>query len=59
MRGDQKNLLMEKYSELNPRLAQIQRLERLTVNAPVATVLGLIPASIGTVESVGLQMKQC
>ena len=31
----------------------------LTVNAPVATVLGSIPASVGTVESEGRQMKQC
>jgi hypothetical protein len=28
-------------------------------NAPVATVLGSIPASVGTVESEGRQMKQC
>ncbi len=34
-------------------------LERLTANAPVATVLGSIPASVGTVESKGRQMKQC
>ncbi len=34
-------------------------LERLTANAPVATVLGSIPASVGTVESEGRQMKQC
>ncbi len=27
-------------------------------NAPVATVLGSIPASVGTVESEGRQMKQ-
>ncbi len=26
---------------------------------PVATVLGSIPASVGTVESEGRQMKQC
>ncbi len=26
-------------------------LERLTANGPVATVLGSIPASVGTVES--------
>jgi hypothetical protein len=32
-------------------------LERLTANAPVATVLGSIPASAGTVESEGRQMK--
>jgi hypothetical protein len=35
------------------------KLERLTANAPVATVLGSIPASFGTVESEGRQMKQC
>ncbi len=34
-------------------------LERLTANAHVATVLGSIPASVGTVESEGRQMKQC
>jgi hypothetical protein len=34
-------------------------LERLTANAPVAMVLGSIPASVGTVESEGRQMKQC
>ncbi len=34
-------------------------LERLTVNALVATVLGSIPASVGTVESEERQMKQC
>jgi hypothetical protein len=34
-------------------------LERLTVNAVVATVLGSIPASSDTVESKGRQMKQC
>jgi len=34
-------------------------LERLTAYAPVATVLGSIPASVGTVESEGRQMKQC
>jgi hypothetical protein len=28
-------------------------------NEPVATVLGLIPASVDTVESEGRQMKQC
>ncbi len=33
--------------------------ERLTVNAEVATVLGSIPASSDTVESEGRQMKQC
>jgi hypothetical protein len=31
----------------------------LTANASVATVLGSIPASVGTVESEGRQMKQC
>ncbi len=40
--------------------------EKLTVErtraeseVPVATVLGSIPASVGTVESEGRQMKQC
>jgi hypothetical protein len=33
-------------------------LERLTVNAEVATVLGSVPASSETVESEGWQMKQ-
>jgi hypothetical protein len=32
---------------------------RLTDNAKVATVLDLIPAFFGTVESRGWQMKQC
>jgi hypothetical protein len=34
-------------------------LERLTVNAVVATVMGSIPASSDTEESEGRQMKQC
>jgi len=34
-------------------------LERLAASAPVATVLGSIPASVGTGESEGGQMKQC
>jgi len=34
-------------------------LERLAVNAKVATVLGSIPSSSDTVESEGRQMKQC
>ncbi len=34
-------------------------LERLAVNAKVATVLGSILASSDTVESEGRQMKQC
>ncbi len=34
-------------------------LERLTVNAEVATVLGSIPASSNTVESEVRQIKQC
>ncbi len=34
-------------------------LERLAVNAKVATVLGSIPASSDTVESEWRQMKQC
>jgi hypothetical protein len=36
-----------------------ERLERLTANAEVVTVLGTIPASSDTVESEGRQMKQC
>jgi hypothetical protein len=36
-----------------------QWLERLTDNAPVATVFSSIPASVSTVESEGRQMKQC
>jgi hypothetical protein len=34
-------------------------LKRLPANAVVATVMGLISASSGTVESEGRQMKQC
>ncbi len=34
-------------------------LERLAVDAQVATVLGSIPPSPDTVESEGRQMKQC
>ncbi len=34
-------------------------LECLTAKAPVATVLGLIPASVDAVESEGRQKKQC
>jgi hypothetical protein len=40
------------------RISQVG-LDRLTANALVATVLGSIPASSDTVESEGLQMKQC
>ncbi len=36
-----------------------ERLERLAVNATVATVLGSIPASSDTVEWEGWQKKQC
>ncbi len=36
-----------------------EKLERLTANAKVATVLGSIAASSDTVESEGRQMKQC
>ncbi len=36
-----------------------ERLERLAVNAKVATVLGSIPAFSDTVESEKRQMKQC
>jgi hypothetical protein len=35
------------------RSSLVISLERLTANTPVATVLGSIPASVGTVESVG------
>ncbi len=39
---------------------QLKDSERIVhANAPVATVLGSIPASVGTVESEGRQMKQC
>ncbi len=38
---------------------QIQTTDYHTANAQVATVLGSIPASVGTVESEGRQMKQC
>ncbi len=41
------------------RLDLAKWLERLTANAEVATVLGSIPASSGTVESERRQMKQC
>ncbi len=34
-------------------------LQRLTANAEVAAVLGLIPAFSDTVEYEGRQMKQC
>jgi hypothetical protein len=37
----------------------VEWLERLAVNAKVATVLGSIPASSDTAESEGRQMKQC
>ncbi len=43
----------------HPRWDLAKWLERLTANAQVATVLGSIPASVGTVESEGRQMKQC
>ncbi len=36
-----------------------ERLERLTANAKVETVLGSILASFDIVESEGRQMKQC
>ncbi len=34
-------------------------LKRLTTNSVVATIMGSIQASSGTVESEGQQMKQC
>ncbi len=33
--------------------------DKIKPYAPVETVLGSIPASVGTVESEGRQMKQC
>ncbi len=36
-----------------------EKLERLTANANVPTVPGLMPASSDTVESEERQMKQC
>ncbi len=41
---------------MDPDLAEL--LERLAVNAKVATVLGAITASFDTVKSEGRQMKQ-
>jgi hypothetical protein len=43
------------FLDENSRVA----IERLTVNAEVATVLGSIPASSDLVESEGWQIKQC
>ncbi len=40
------------------QIRSLRRRERLAANALVATVLGSIPASVGTVESEGRQMKQ-
>ncbi len=34
-------------------------LNKYAAIAPIATVLGSIPASVGTLESEGRQMKQC
>jgi hypothetical protein len=41
------------------RSSLVVALQRLTVNAQVATALGSIPASVDTVESEERQMKQC
>jgi hypothetical protein len=41
------------------RMRSSRGIERLTVNANFATVLGSISASYDTVESEGRQMKQC
>ncbi len=46
-------------SSLDCGLDLAKWLERLTANAPVATVQGSIPASVDTVDSEGRQMKQC
>jgi hypothetical protein len=48
-----------KMSSSSSGLDLAQWLERLTVNAIFATVLGSIPASSDIVESEGRQMKQC
>ncbi len=51
---------IKKISEAEQGLWDLAEwLERLTANAVVATVLGSIPESSDTVESVGTQMKQC
>jgi hypothetical protein len=47
------------FPMINYKLDLAYWLDRLTANAPVAMVLGLIPASVGTVEPEGRQMKQC
>ncbi len=48
------------YISINPRVFGRHPgwLERPTVNAKVATVLGSVPASSDTVESEGQKMKQ-
>ncbi len=45
--------------QINQRLDLAEWLERLAVNAKVATDLGSITASSDTVEYEGRQMKQC
>ncbi len=47
------------WKEKEKKKPQAEWLERLTADAAVATVLGSIPTSSGTVESEGRQMKQC
>ncbi len=50
---------MAKYNDGWDLDSRAELLERLTANAVVATALGSIPASSDTVETEGLQMKQC
>jgi hypothetical protein len=52
--GLQIQILRKKYEKRSSLVV-----ERLTVNALVATVLGSIPTFVGTVESEERQMKQC
>jgi hypothetical protein len=59
----QKRFFIRTFSSLyyifNKTFYLAKWLERLAVNAKVATVLGSILASSDTVESEGRQMKQC
>ncbi len=51
--------LAELWMRSSRAVDEMSRVERLAVNANVATVLGSIPASSDTVESEGRQMNQC
>jgi hypothetical protein len=51
-------LTTERVTKFDSRMRSSLVVRRLTANAPVATVLGSIPSSVGTVESEGRQMKQ-